>query len=62
MKKKFIDTFPEKISLYPNEKYLIVQSSNANPSQYIIAVLNGKGLEVASARKLSLPHNLVLEM
>ena len=52
LKKKMIDTFPEEISLYPNGKYLIVQSSNVNPCQYIVAVLNGKGLKVTSARKL----------
>ena len=44
LKRKMIGTFPEEISLYPNGKYLIVQSSNANPRQYIVAVLNGKGL------------------
>ena len=47
-----IETFPEEISLYLNGKYLIVQSSNANPCQYIVAALNGKGLKVTSARKL----------
>ena len=47
-----IDTFPEEISLHPNGKYLTVQSSNVNPCQYIVAVLNGKGLKVTSARKL----------
>ena len=52
LKKEMIDTFPEEISLYPNGKYLIVQSSNVNPCQYIVAVLNGKGLKVTSARKL----------
>ena len=31
LKRKMIDTFPEEISLYPNGKYLIVQSSNVNP-------------------------------
>ena len=46
------DTFPEEISLYPNGEYLIVQLSNANPCQYIVAVLNGKGVKVTSARKL----------
>ena len=40
------------ISFYPNEKYLIVQSSNINPDHCIIAVLKGKGLKVTSARKL----------
>ena len=45
--------FPEDIiSFYPNEKYLIVQSSNINPDHCIIAVLKGKGLKVTSARKL----------
>ena len=52
LKRKMIDTFPEEISLYPHGKYLIVQSSNANPCQYILAVLNSKGLKVTSARKL----------
>ena len=52
LKKKMIDTFPEEISLYPNRKYLIVKSSIVNPCQYIVAVLNGKGLKVTSARKL----------
>ena len=47
-----IDFFPEEISLYPNGKSLTVQSSNANPWQYIAAALNGKGLKVTSARKL----------
>ena len=47
-----IDTFPEKNLHYPNGEYLIVQPSNANPCQYIVAVLNGKGLKVTSARKL----------
>ena len=47
-----IDTFSEENPLYPNGKYLIVQSSNANPYQYIAAVLNGKGLNVTSAGKL----------
>ena len=46
------DTFPEEISLHPNGKYLTVQSSNVNPCQYIVAVLNGKGLKVSSSRKL----------
>ena len=32
-----IDTLPEEILLYPNGKYLIVQSSNAIPCQYIVA-------------------------
>ena len=49
---KTIDTFPEEIPLNPNGKYFIVRSSNANPCQYIVAVLNGKGLKVTSARKL----------
>ena len=52
LKRKMIDTFPEEISLYPNGEYLIVQLSNANPCQYIVAVLNGKGVKVTSARKL----------
>ena len=52
LKRKMIDTFPEEISLHPNGKYLTVQSSNVNPCQYIVAVLNGKGLKVISARKL----------
>ena len=52
LKRKMIDTFPEEISLHPNGKYLTVQSSNVNPCQYIVAVLNGKGLKVTSARKL----------
>ena len=51
-KKKIINTFPEEISFYPNGKYLIVQSSNINPYQYIVAVVEGKGLKVTSARKL----------
>ena len=52
LKRKMTDTFPEEISLHPNGKYLTVQSSNVNPCQYIVAVLNGKGLKVTSARKL----------
>ena len=52
LKRKMIDTFPEKNLHYPNGEYLIVQPSNANPCQYIVAVLNGKGLKVTSARKL----------
>ena len=52
LERKIIDTFPEEISLYPNGKYFIVRSNNANPCQYIVAVLNGKGLKVTSARKL----------
>ena len=52
LKRKMIDTFSEENPLYPNGKYLIVQSSNANPYQYIAAVLNGKGLNVTSAGKL----------
>ena len=52
LKGKMIGTFPEEISLYPNGKYLIIQSVNANPCQYIAAVLNGKSLKVTSARKL----------
>ena len=44
LKRKIIDTFPEEISFYPNEKYLIVHSSDVNPSQYIVAVPKGKGL------------------
>ena len=47
-----IDTFPEKDLHYPNGEYLIVQPSNANHCQYIVAVLNGKGLKVSSSRKL----------
>ena len=57
LKKEMIDTFPEEISLYPNGKYLIVPSSNANLCQYIVAVLNGKGLKVTSARKLVFTMN-----
>ena len=57
LKRKMTDTFPEEISLYPNGKYLIVQSSHANPGQYIVAVLNGKGLKVNSARKLFFTTN-----
>ena len=52
LRRKIIDFFPEEISLYPNGKYLIVQSRYANPWQYIAAALNGKGLKVTSARKL----------
>ena len=52
LKGKMIGTFPEEISLYPNGKYLIIQSVNANPCQYIAAVLNGKKLKVTPARKL----------
>ena len=52
LKRKMIDTFPEKNLHCPNGEYLIVQPSNANPCQYIVAVLNGKGLKVTSARKL----------
>ena len=52
LKRKMIDSFHEEISLYPNGKYLTVQSSNANPCQYIVAVLNGKDLKVTSTRKL----------
>ena len=53
LKRKIIDTFTlsNEISLYPNEKYLIVQSSNSNPSEYIVAVLNDEGLKVTSTRK-----------
>ena len=57
LKRKIIDYFPEEITLYPNGKYFIVQSSNANPCHYIVAVLNGKGLKVTSARKLSFAIN-----
>ena len=52
LKRKMIVNFREEISLSPNGKYFIVQSSNANPCQYVAAVLNGKGLKVTSARKL----------
>ena len=52
LKRKMIGTFPEEISLHPNGKYLALQSSNVNPCQYIVAVLNGKNLKVTSARKL----------
>ena len=52
LKRKMIGTFPEEISLHPNGKYLTLQSSNVNPCQYIVAVLNGKDLKVTSARKL----------
>ena len=37
LKRKMIDTLPEEILRYPNGKYLIVQSSNAIPCQYIVA-------------------------
>ena len=60
LKRKMIGTFPEEISLSPNGKYLIVQSSNANPCQYIVAVLNSKGLKVISARKLFFTINYPL--
>ena len=46
-----IDTFLEETSLYPNGKYFTVQSSNANPCQHIVAVLNSKGLKATSTRK-----------
>ena len=49
-----IEPFPEEISLYLNGKYLIVQSSNANPCQYIVAVLNGKGLNLLPLENFSL--------
>ena len=52
LKRKIIDTFSEKISLYTNGKYFIVQSNNVNPCQFIVAVLNDKGLKVTSNRKL----------
>ena len=54
LKRKMIDAFTlsKEISLYPNGKCLIVQSSNVISCQYILAVLNGKGLKVTTARKL----------
>ena len=52
LKRKMIDTFPEEISLYRNGKYFIVQSNNVNPCQFIVAVLNDKGLKVTFTRKL----------
>ena len=58
LKRKMMDTFPKEILLYPNGKYLIVQSSNANPCQYIVAWQ--KGLKVTSARKLFFTINYPL--
>ena len=52
LKRRMIETFPEEISLNPNGKYLLAQSNNASPCQYILAVLNGKDLKVLSVRKL----------
>ena len=57
LKRKMIGTFPEEISLSPNGKYLIVQSSNANPCQYIVAVLNATVLKVTFPRKLLFTMN-----
>ena len=31
LKRKIIDTFPEEISFYPNGKYLVINSNDANP-------------------------------
>ena len=52
LKRKMMHTFPEAISVLRIGKCFIVQSSNVNPCQYILAVLNDKGLKVTSARKL----------
>ena len=58
LKRKMMDTFPKEILLYPNGKYLIVQSSNANPCQYIVAWQ--KDLKVTSTRKLFFTINYPL--
>ena len=52
LKRKITDTFPEEISIYPNGKYLIVQSNDVNTCHYLIAVLKDKGLKVTSDGKL----------
>ena len=44
LKSKIIDTFLKEISFYPNVEYLTVHSVDANPCEYIVAVLKGKGL------------------
>ena len=52
LKRKITDTFSEEISIYPNGKYLIVQSNDVNTCHYLIAVLKDKGLKVTSDGKL----------
>ena len=45
LKRKIIDRFSDNISVYPEEKYLIVHSSNIDPCEYVLAILKGKGLK-----------------
>ena len=52
LKMKIVDTFPEEISFYTNEKYLVVHSNDVNPSHCLVAVLKDKELKVISARKV----------
>ena len=39
LKRKLIDTVPEEISFYSNEKYLIVHLNDVNPCHCLVAVL-----------------------
>ena len=45
LKRRIIDKFPYNISFYPKDKYLVVHSSDVNPSEYVLAILKGKGLK-----------------
>ena len=45
IERRIIDKFTDDISLYPKDKYLIVHSGNVNPCEYVLAILEGKGLK-----------------
>ena len=51
LERRIIDIFLKKIHFIQWE-ILIVQSSDVNHCQYIVAVLKGKDLNISSARKL----------
>ena len=61
LKRKIIETFHEKMLLYPNE-YLIVYSGDVNPCQFIVAILRDKALKVFSARTLWCHHRYYCTM
>ena len=49
-----IDTFPEVILFYSNEKCLLVELSKIDPCHFTVVGLKGKGLKVTSAKNCSL--------
>ena len=45
IERRIIDKFSDDISIYPKDKYLIVHNSNVNLCEYVLAILERKGLK-----------------